>query len=181
MTRDEIAAAWKAALERKQARKQEYTTYTDAEELRARLEGVTLERVGLYAPDYKDPRTAAEWWDDRIAERNRSHWDFPQTPLLATLAVLLHDGDAGGARAALKAARGLEPAVQWCAYRNLLLWRGHADASRFGAERAVDQVLAEWERLKLPTEDPAADTASDETADRRRRRRPWVTPTEAAS
>jgi hypothetical protein len=168
MTREQVAEAHKAAMGRKEARRQVYTTYTDAEELRARLDGVTLPRVGLYAPDYRDPSTGAEWWDDRVAERNSSTWGFPETPLLTALAVLLHDGDDDGAREALKAARGMEPAVAWCVYRNLGHWQKHPDASRFGADRAVGRVLAEWERLRLPAEDPAAAPEA-----KPRRRRPW--------
>jgi hypothetical protein len=176
MTRDEIAEAHQAALARKRHdRTNTYRAYSDAEELQARLEGRRLERVSIYAPEFKDPESAADWWDDRILERNSSHWGFPEVPVLFAVAVAARDGGPGAAREAVRAARQLQPAVQWTVYRNFQLWAKHETAIRFGADQVVGQVLAEWERMRLPTEDPAP----KERPPRRQRR--WEIETEAAS
>jgi hypothetical protein len=178
MTRDEIAAASAAALARKrESRANEYRTYSRAERLRAELEERELpQSAGLYAREFRGPSSASDFWDDRLLERNRSWWDFPETALLITLADLLREGDHDGARAALKAAKALEPGVQWAVFGQLRLWKANADAPRWDAERAVNGLLAEWQRLKLPETDPAAQSQP------RRRRRRWETSeTEAAA
>lgn len=169
MTRAEVAAASAAALARKrESRTNVYRAYTRVERLRAELEERELpQSAGLFSPEFSGPRTASDFWDDRVLERNRSWWDFPETPLLVTLAVLLRDGDHDGARAALKAARNLDPAVQFCVYENLRLWKANADAPRWDAEGAVNGLITEWGRQKLPTEDPALNQQPA------RRRRKW--------
>jgi hypothetical protein len=175
MERPEMAAARAEAIGRKkQDRRNVYTTYTDAEELRARLDGVTLPRVGINAPEFRDPVTLAEFWDDRVIEW--SGQGFPEAPVMTAVAVAVRDGGADAARAAVAAARLLEPAVQWSVYLNLKRWEALGDAARFGADRTVGQVLGEWSRLKLPTEDPA----TAEQPPRRRRHR-WETDTEATA
>jgi hypothetical protein len=174
MSRDEVTAAYQAAVERKKRdRRNDDRLYSRGERLKAEMQDTELPRNSVFAPEWREAASAAEWWDDRLMERNRSlHW-LPETPLLYSLAVALRDGEAAAALAAVKAARQLEPAVQFCVYENLRLWRGHDLASKFSAERAVDRVLAEWDRLKLPTGDPAL---AEQPA---RRRRKWDT--EAAS
>jgi hypothetical protein len=185
MTRDEVTAAYGAAVERKKRdRRNVYVSYSDAEELQARLDGRQLEKVSLYAPEFKDPSSAAEWWDDLVIRHGSplGGGGFPGSPVLVAVAAAARDGGADAARAALRGARQLEPQVQFSVYRNLELWRKEHTAYRFGTDLIVGQVLAEFERLKLQAEDPATDTASDETAARRRKRRPWdITETEATA
>ena len=41
-------------------------------------------------------------------------------------------------------------------FGQLGMWRGHEDAHKFGADRVVNQALAEWGRLKLAEADPDA-------------------------
>jgi hypothetical protein len=176
MTRDEVAAVFGAALERKKRdRRNVYVSYSDAEELQARLDGRQLEKVGLYAPEFKDPISAAEWWDDLVIRHGSplGGGSFPGSPVLVAVAAAARDGGADAARAALKGARQLEPQVQFSIYRNLVLWRKEDAAYRFGADLIVGQVLAEYERLRLPTEDPAAKTQG------KRRRRAWDKLTES--
>lgn len=176
MTRDEVAAAFRAAVERRNTERRYVREWTVAERREAWLDGRELPERRLHDPDYRRPETAADFWDDRIIERNSSLHGFPETPVLYTLAVALRDGDEGAAHAAVTAARHLEPRVQFCVYRNLQLWGKRDEAFRFGADQAVGQVLAEYERLGLPTKEPAAEERAE------RRRAPWdITETEAAS
>lgn len=168
MTREEIAAAWSAALARKREhRANVYRAYSEAEELQAKLDGRRLEKVSVYAPEFKDAESADQWWDDRIVERNSSWWGDPVTPVLFAVAVAARDSSAGAAAEAVRAAKQLEPRLQFSVYANLQLWRKHDGAFRFGAEQIVDRVLAEYERLRLPTEAPAA------VAEPERRKRKW--------
>jgi len=168
ITPDDAAPVFAAALERKQSRRNVYVSYTEAERRQAWVECRELPNPPVNGPEFAAPKSAGEWWDDRIVER----WTvrgWPETPLLVvTAAAAAWDGD-DAARAALRAAGNLEPALQWTVFQNLRLWRSHADAARFGVERTVDVLLAEWSRLKLPERDPAV------TRKTPRRRRSWET------
>lgn len=158
MTREQIAAAFAAAVERRdRERPNDYRSYTEAEELQAKLDGRKLERVPVTAPVHKDAETSGQWWDDRLLERNNSTWWHPDTPVMFAVAVAARDGGRRAAVEAVRAARQLEPAAQWDAWRNLRTWRGHPLAVRFGAEDVLNGVLAEWERLRLATEEPDDD------------------------
>jgi hypothetical protein len=165
MTRDEVAAAYRAALERRSLERRFTREWTEAERRQAWVDNVELPERRLYDPDYKNAESARDFWDDRILERNSSWFGRPETPALSALAVAARDG--GDLAAAVKLAQRLEPRAQWAVFGQLGLWRKHGDALRFGADRIVDRALAEWERLKLPTEDPAAKARPE------RRRRRW--------
>jgi len=173
MTRDEIAAVFAGAVERRNRERRFVREWTEAERRQAWVDDVELPERRLYDPDYKKAESPRDFWDDRILERNSSRHGHPETPVLTALAVAARD--AGDVAAAVKLARQLEPAVQWAVFGQLGLWRKHEDALRFGAERVVDQALAEWERLKLPTEGPAAKTRPE------RRKRRWEIETEATA
>lgn len=175
MTLAEVAAVFAAALERRKNERRFVREWTESERRQAWVDDVELPDRRLYDPEFKSPESAADFWDDRILERNSSLWDRPETPALTALAVAARD--AGDMAAAVKLARRLEPAAQWVAFGQLHQWRKHEDAPRFGADRLVGQALAEWERLKLPTEDPAA----AREAPRRRRRWEITEPEGAAS
>ena len=154
MTRGEMTAAYKAALERKKAgRRVEYRSYTLEEERRAWLEGRELERVSLYASEWRDPETLAEWLDDRAIEWGHS-MGTPEAPVMFTLTEAARENAEAAARA-LKAVQGLPPEVQWNCYQNLDGWRRLDETGRLGAGPLVSALLAEWRRLKLPAEDPA--------------------------
>lgn len=174
MTRADVATVFAAALERRKHERRFVREWTESERRQAWLEDRELPEKRLYDPDFKGPESAADWWEDRILDRNSSWWDRPETPVLTALAVAARD--AGDVAAAVKLARQLDPRAQWVVFGQLHLWRKHEDAHKFGAERVVDQALAEWERLKLPTEDPSAAREAP------RRRRPWdITETEATA
>ena len=179
MTAAEVAAAYDAALERKnEGRRQEYVAYSEAEELRAKLEGRKLDKVSIYAPEHKAAASAADFWDDRIIERASALGmrGFPETPLLITIAVALRDGRPGDALTALRAAGQLDPDVQWAVRESLRLWRAHGDAHQFGAYEPIGRVLAEWSRLGLQDMEPRPGKPA------RRRQRPWeVIETEATA
>jgi hypothetical protein len=183
MTREQVTAAHKAALERKKRdRENVYKSYTVAEERQAWLEGRELERISIYSAPYRDPATLAEWLDDRVLEwGQRLMRDRPEAALMVAVAEAARESTAAAARA-LKAARELTAAEAWAVYQNLDGWPALDPTRRLGADLLGAALTAEWRRLKLPTEDPAADTAAGETADRRRRRRRWgAIETEAAS
>lgn len=171
MTRDEIGAVFAAALERRRTERRYLREWTESEHRQAWVDDVDLPERRLYDPDWRGPESARDFWDDRILERNRSWWEHPETPVLTALAVAARD--AGDMAAAVKLARQLQPAVQWTVFGQLHLWRKNGDALRFGAERVVDQALAEWERLGLQTEDPG-----NPKPERRKRR--WEIETKAA-
>ncbi len=182
MSRGEVAEAYAAAAARKrQDRTNTYTSYTE-EELRAKLEGRTLKKVSMYSPPFRPPESEAEWWDDRIIAHGSAlgGGGFPEAPVLVAVAVAAREGGADAAVKAVRAARQLEPRVQWGAYQNLLIWKSNDLALRcFGADWVVGRVLAEWSRLRLPEADPEADPEAERTP--RRRRRPWeITAAEAS-
>jgi hypothetical protein len=153
MTVDEVGVAWRAAVARMQeGRRNEYRSYTRAEQLRAELDGRTLPRLDLNAPEFRGPRTLAEFLDDRVIERGRLA-GMPETPLLVTIA----EAARGGAEAAVRVvrlARQLEPRIQLVVYRNLEIWRASGDADATGARGLVAAVLAEWSRFRLPDREP---------------------------
>ena len=151
----DVGEAYAAAVERRKARANHYRSYSDSDELKARLEGRTLERVSITAPEYREPSSPAEFWDERIIEAGgAAKRSWPELAFLAGLAAAARDGEAA-ARAAVRDARQLEPAQQWAAFQNLVRWK--ADAARFGAERTVNAVLTEWSRWDLAEEEPDGD------------------------
>ena len=147
--------AWEAARERREARRNVYQSYTEAEELRARLEGRTLERVSIMAPQFRGPSTAAEFFDDRILERNSSFWGLRETPVLIEVAAAAREGAEAAVRA-VKAARQLDRPAQWVVCQSITAW-GRGDAAKTGADQAVNAVLREWSRLRLQQGDPDDD------------------------
>lgn len=144
---------YKAARERLEARRQSCTSYTEREELQAKLEGRTLPRIGLYAPTFRPPETAAEFFDDRIIERNSQFFGKPETPVLIEVAAAAREGAAAAVRA-VKAARELDTDTQWVVYQNLVMWKHHDYAARTGAERIIARVLSAWSDLKLAEVNP---------------------------
>ena len=144
-----------AARERLEARRNVYRSYTDTEELRARLEGRTLPRVPLDAPDFRGPETVSEFFDSRLIER-RQFFGCPEVPLLYEVAEAARQ-DAAAAVRALKAARKLDPRTQWVIHQAITEWRRCEGADKTGAERTVSALLAEWSRLRLAEEDPDAE------------------------
>lgn len=175
MTREAMAAAYRAALERKKReRRNEYQSYSLAEERQAWVEGRTLKRISISAPEYRDPENLAEWIDDRLIERRVALHGLPESPVLYAVLAAARESTAAAA-GALKAARGLAPAVQYCVYENLQLWRQSDAAGRTGADRLAAALSGEWSRLKLPEQDPAL------TEKPARRRRRWETVTEGAA
>lgn len=177
MTREEVAAAWNAAVERRSRERRYVRDWTELERRQAWLENRELPERRLYDPDFTT-KSAADFWDDRIIERNSSWWGRPETPVLTALAAAARDGSGDGVLAAVKLARHLTPAAQFAVFGQLRLWRRHEDAPRFGAEQAAGRILAEYERLRLPVEDPAQKQQAE------RRKPPWeraYIDTEAAS
>lgn len=150
----EMAAACRAAVERKKAgRRVEYRSYTVQEERQAWLEGRELERVSIYAPEWRDPENLAEFLDDRVIEWGHAQGS-PEAPVMIAVAEAARESTAAAVRA-LKAARALPPEVAWNVYRNLDRWRALDEAGRMGVGPLVAALSAEWRRLKLPAEDPA--------------------------
>ena len=171
MTRDDVAAVFAAALERRSRERRFTREWTEAERRQAWVDDVELPERRLYDPEFRSAESSNDFWDDRILERNSSWHGNPETPALTALAVAARD--AGDAAAAVELAGQLDPAVQWVVFQQLGLWRKHEDAVRLGAGRLVDQMLAEWERLGLQTEDPGKPRPE-------RRKRRWEIETEAA-
>lgn len=143
---------YEAARERLEARRNVYRTYTEAEELRARLEGRTLPRTGLYEPDYRQPSSIGEFFDDRVIEWGGLLGD-PAVPVLFAIAAAAREGQAAAVRA-VKAARGLDAEAQWVVFQNLTAWRQEATAVTTGAAGVVGAVLAEWARAGFADERP---------------------------
>ena len=168
MTDGEVQAAYRAALERKKTgRRNEYRSYSVAQERRAWLEGQELERVSIYSGEYRDPADLGQWLDDRVIDWAH-HRGTREAPLMITLAEAAREGTAAAVKA-LSAARGLPPDVQWTVYRNLQSWRSLDETGRLGADMLAAALLAEWSRLKLPEADPAL----TEQPGRKERRR-WI-------
>jgi hypothetical protein len=143
-----LAATWQAGVDRREARREPYKSHTGAEKRQAWLEGRTLASGDVFAPEFRAPQTAAEYFDDRIIERNRSLWELPETALLLEVA----DAARGGAEAAVKAvkaARRLDVRTQRVVHANLTRWKRGDEAAQAGAERTINAVLGEWSRLRL--------------------------------
>ncbi len=117
------------------------------------MEARELPRDSLYAPEFREPSSVAEFFDDRVLERDRQFWDLPETPLLLEVADAARES-ADAAVRAVRAARRLDVRVQWVIYQNLVLWKGGNKAATTGADRIVSAVLGEWSRLRLTAEDP---------------------------
>jgi hypothetical protein len=175
MTREEIAAAYRAALERVRGRRNEYVPVSERERREAWLEGRELPRHDWRAPAFRAPVTLGEWADDVVVAWGQPGLQGdPATPVIIGLAEASRDG-AAAAAGALKAARGLPPASQWAVYQNLQAWRTDDGSGRLGTDLLALALLDEWGKLRLATEDPATATPG------RRRRRPWEIEAEAAS
>jgi len=157
-TAAEIDPAYRAARARLEERRNRYVTYTEQEELRAKLDGVELPRVGMYAPEFRAPATAAEAWDDVVVRLggplNRG---WPEHRYLAAVAAAARDGGAAAAVKAVKDARQLEPAQQHAVYKNLLSLEKDPDKRFADVQQVVRAVLAEWERLDLAQGDEQAE------------------------
>lgn len=156
MERAGAAGAYAAAVERKKAtRRNVYRCYTVAEERQAWIEGRELDRsVGLYSDEFAEPKTLAEFCDDRVIEWGKLA-GFPEAGVMVAVAAAARDG-AGEAVKALTAARQLTPAQQWAAYRSLRAWPSLDVSKRLGVGPLVAALSAEWARLRLATEDPDA-------------------------
>lgn len=154
----DVRPLYEAAIGRlKRDRSNDVRSYTREEEREARMDGRTLPRHDWNAPDYRDARTAAEFFDDRIITHGSplGGGSMPAAPVLVAVADAARES-AAAAVEALAAARQLEPQVQFNVYRNLLLWKSAADAGTTGAAVTVSALLREYSRLRLPEEDPSA-------------------------
>jgi hypothetical protein len=152
-SRAALREIYEAALARyQQDRRNKWHSYTEAERRQAWVEGRELPRMDLYAPEYRPPETAAEFFDDRIIEWGHRP-GFPEAPVLIEVAAAARES-AEAAVQAVRAARRLDRRIQWVIYQNLLSWKQHSNADRTGADRTARAVLAEWSRLGLPEEDP---------------------------
>lgn len=152
---DGVAAAFAAALARREARRNVYRSYTEAERLQAVLEGRALERVSVFAPEFRDAASAGELWDDRILQAGKEPVrGRPEFRFLAGLAAAARDAGAAAATAAVRDARELDWRQQVAVYGTLRHWKGEPLAVKFGADRVVAAVLAEWDRLGLATQPP---------------------------
>jgi hypothetical protein len=160
-TEAEIDPAYRAARARLEERRNHWTTYGEAEHLRAKLDGRTLRESSTSDPEFGPAATAAEAWDDLVIRGggplNRG---FPEYRFLAVLAVAARDGGAAAAVKSVKGARQLTPAQQAATYRNLESLK--KDAGFADVERAFSAVLAEWERIGLAQ-------LADEQAEARRK------------
>lgn len=166
LSREEIAAAYKAALDRKKTgRRQEYQSHTEAERRLAWVEARELPRSNLHAPEWRDAENLGEWLDDRVIEWAHAA-ACPEAPLMITLAEAARDSTAEALKA-LRAARDLPAAVQWNVFQNLGKWDRADDRGRTLGDRLAAALLGEWSRLKLPEKDPAA------TQQAKRRQRHW--------
>lgn len=94
-----------------------------------------------------------------MAERGRDFWPLPETPVLFAVAAAARGGGLAAAVAAVRSsgARRLDRRAQWVVYQCLGDWRGAGNAGRFGADRVVAAVVAEWARLGLAVSDPDDD------------------------
>lgn len=154
---DPLAVTWEAARERVEARRNRWRSYTEAERRQAWVENRELPRQSSSDPAFRAPETLGEWLDDRITERHRQFWSYPETRVLIAIA----DAARGGAEAAVKAAtpaRSLDRRAQWGAYSNLLEWKREHEAAKLGADRIINAVLRAWEKSGLAAEDPDEDS-----------------------
>lgn len=173
MTREQVTAARKAAVERIRGRHRgEFRTHTEAERREAWIRGEELIPHDWHAPAVRPPENFGEWADDQVCV-----WGQMTTgegALLAGVLEAARDGAEAACRA-LRAARDLTPAQQFAVYLNFRDWRTADRADRLGADRLALALLAEWRRLKLPEEDPVA------AAQAPRRRRRWEIEAEATA
>jgi hypothetical protein len=170
MTEAEIEPAYKAALARHALRRNHYQSYTEIEELRAKLDGVELSRVGLYAAEFRDPATASEYWDDQVIRfGNALNRGWPEHRFVAGLAVAARDGGAAAAVKLVKDARHLEQDQQAAAFQNVRAMEDGTGAKLADVQRVLRAVLGEWEHLGL------AQLAGDAEAHRKRARKGSVT------
>jgi hypothetical protein len=153
ITAVDMQEARAAAAVRKQERLNHYETYTDAEKLRARLEGRTLPRMDMYADIFAGPASPSQFFDDRLIEWGQITWD-PAGPVLVAIADAAREG-AGPAVQAVRAARKLDHQAQWAVYQNLMRWKRDSNAAKVGAEPVINAVLDEWSRLGLAELHPA--------------------------
>jgi hypothetical protein len=148
----DVRAVHAAAVARMRERENHYQSPTEKERRAAWIEARQLETISIYAPMFREAKTAAEFFDDRICEWGSLLGD-PQAPVLLAIADAARE-DAAAAARAVAAARQLDRRGQWLVYSNLGHWHSHADAARVGAETVVKAVLREWSKLKLAEEDP---------------------------
>jgi hypothetical protein len=99
--------------------------------------------------EFLDPRTVAEWVDDREC---RHPWSGPHAAVLYDVAEAMREG-AGAAVAAVKGARELDQLEQWNLFRNLTYWRSTATLP--AARKAMGAVIGEWDRLGLADREPS--------------------------
>lgn len=160
MDRDVIAEAHRAALARHEERRVHFRQYTRAQELQAELDGRTLEYVPVNSPPFREARTAAEFWDDQLLRFASPLNSCPENRVIAAVAIAARDGGADAAVAAVRAARDLTRPKQYAVFANLTSLAADRDGARFGADRVIGQVLAEFTgRLKLqahPSPSPLA-------------------------
>jgi hypothetical protein len=169
-TEAEIDPAYRAALARHEERRNRYVSYSEVEELRAKLDGVELPRVGMYAPDFRAPETAPEYWDDQIIRfGNFLNRGWPEHRFVAGLAAAARDGGAAAAVKLVKDARHLEQDQQAAAFQNVRAMEDGTGAKLADVQRVVKAVLGEWEKLDL------AQLAGDAEAGRKRARKGSVT------
>lgn len=150
----DVAEARRAAAGRLRDRENTFESHTEAEELRARLEGRTLPRQDIYAPRFRPPGNLGEWLDDRVLEASGLA-GFPGAPVLAGILEGMREGPAGAVNA-VRGARQLDRAAQAAVFRNIQALRRDA-AGRFGADTLLNAAEGEWARLRLAAEDPDGD------------------------
>ena len=151
-----LAGIWNAARERLEARRNVHQSPSEAERRKAWMEVRELPQGTLYAPRFRPPSSAAEYFDDKIIERNRQYWGLPETAVLLEVAAAARENASAAVRA-VRAARKLDARVQWVVCQNVREWGRDGDAARTGADRITAAVLGEWHRLGLQEEAPAGD------------------------
>jgi hypothetical protein len=159
-TETEIDPAYRAARARLEERRNRWTTYTEAEHLRAKLEGRILRESSIHDPEFRPAATAAEAFDDLMVQvGSPANRGIPEFRFLAGLASAARDGGATAAVKSVKDARQLTPAQQHATYENLLVLKKEADSRFADMERVFSTVLAEWERLDLAQGDERHEAA----------------------
>lgn len=149
-TAAEIEPAYRAARARLEERRNHWTTYTEAEHLRAKLEGRTLRESSMNDPEFRPAATAGEAWDDLVVRLigplNRGD---PGFRFLGGLAAAAREGGAAAAVKSVKEARQLVPAHQHVTYKNLLSVEKDPGERFADVQQVLRAVLAEWKRLDL--------------------------------
>lgn len=149
MTTTAMTGAYQSALGRlRSTRRNPFRTYTEAEQLRAKLDGKPMPSAGLYDGEYREPRTPGEFFDDVTVRWGRMG-GWPEAPALVAVAVAARDGAQAATRALRAAVKDLPLEARRSVRENLGLWRAAPAAQSTGADVVVGAVVAEFDRLGL--------------------------------